>query len=113
MLGLSDGANPMRRHVSLRLPYALVILLVMLMPAMAVIAAGAGRSGSLALMLWMVLLVPLLLVPWLWRCRASEECAEGPRIAAAAAPPDDASEAKLFEAASARLGSMNVDSHYQ
>lgn len=86
----------MRRHVSLRLLYALAILLLLLMPAMALIAAGEGRSGSLPLMLWMVWLVPLLLLLWLWCCRAPEECAGGPRIAVAAAPPDDGTEAKAL-----------------
>ena len=60
----------------LRLANALVVFLAALL--MLVLGAGEGTPQRPTLLFWLLLLLPLLLLPWLWRTLQPEDAADGP-----------------------------------
>jgi hypothetical protein len=58
------------RHVW-RLGEALLILLLFLFPLMLVLGTAEGTPQGPSLLFWVLLLLPLLIIPWLWRAAAS------------------------------------------
>lgn len=79
----------------LRLANALVVFLAALLPLMLVLGAGEGTPQRPTLLFWLVLLLPLLLLPWLWRTLEPEDAADGQTVAARRIEPD-ATQAEAF-----------------
>jgi membrane-associated protease RseP (regulator of RpoE activity) len=87
----------MAHRILLRLANAVVLFFMFLFPLMLLIGVGEGTEARPGILFWMLLLLPLLILPWLWsRAPADAETAEAPRtdlsleaLAAAAAPVVD------------------------
>jgi hypothetical protein len=69
-------------HRLWRLADALLLFLLFLLPLMLVVGQSEGTTGRPTLFFWLLLLLPLLILPWLWRRAEPEERAEG-HVAAA------------------------------
>lgn len=65
-----------------RLADALLLFLLVLLPMMLVLGAAEGTPHRPTLLFWVLLLLPLLLLPWLWRTAEPEETADGQAVAA-------------------------------
>lgn len=65
-----------------RLADALLTFLVVLLPLMLFVGAAEGTLHRAAVLFWLLLLLPLFLLPWLWRSADPEETADGPAAAA-------------------------------
>ena len=65
-----------------RLADALLLFLLVLLPMMLVLGAAEGTPHRPTLVFWVLLLLPLLLLPWLWRTAEPEETADGQAVAA-------------------------------
>lgn len=66
----------------LRLANTLVVFLAVLLPLMLVLGAAEGTPQRPALLFWLLLLLPLLVLPWLWRTLEPEEAADGQTVTA-------------------------------
>lgn len=66
----------------LRLANALVVFLAVLVPLMLVLGAAEGTPQRPTLLFWLLLLLPLLVLPWLWRTLEPEDAADGQTVAA-------------------------------
>lgn len=73
---------------SLRLAHAVLLLLVFLLPMMWLVGAAEGAGGRPTFVLWLVLILPWLVLPWLLSCCAPEETTDGHKVAARQSPPD-------------------------
>ena len=56
-----------------RLADALLLLLMFLLPLMLVVGRSEGTIDRATLLFWLLLILPLLILPWLWRGVAPEE----------------------------------------
>jgi hypothetical protein len=65
-----------------RLVDALLLLLMFLLPLMLVVGRSEGTIDRATLLFWLLLILPLLILPWLWRGVAPEE-GSGGQLAAA------------------------------
>lgn len=65
-----------------RLADALLMFLVVLLPLMLFVGAAEGTLHRATVLFWLLLLLPLFLLPWLWRRADQEETADGPAAAA-------------------------------
>ena len=65
-----------------RLADALLLLLTFLLPLMLVVGRSEGTIDRATLLFWLLLILPLLILPWLWRGVAPEE-GSGGQLAAA------------------------------
>lgn len=65
-----------------RLADALLLFLLVLLPMMLVLGAAEGTPHRPTLLFWVLLLLPLLVLPWLWRTAEPEETADGQAVAA-------------------------------
>ena len=75
----------MRNGLLLRLADAVLLFLLFLLPLMMVIGMSEGTATRPGLLFWLLLLLPLLLMPWLWSSRAPDETAEPRQSAGRAA----------------------------
>jgi membrane-associated protease RseP (regulator of RpoE activity) len=73
----------MARRPVFRLAEAVLLFLALLLPMMLLLGAAEGTAGRPTLVFWVLWLLPLLVIPWLWRRRNPEESLE-PHVAAAA-----------------------------
>ena len=80
------------RHFG-RFTGALLILLLFLFPLMLLLARAEGTPQPPTLLFWLLLILPLLILPWLWRAVALEERARDAR--ATRREPDDAAGADM------------------
>jgi membrane-associated protease RseP (regulator of RpoE activity) len=78
-----------------RLANALLLLLMVLLPVMLLIGNGEGGVERVTLLFWMMFVLPLLVLPWLWRCAAPEERGGG-QLAAAQRVERDTEVANAF-----------------
>lgn len=78
-----------------RLADALLLFLLVLLPMMLVLGAAEGTAHRPTLLFWMLVLLPLLVLPWLWRTAEPEETADG-QAAAARRVERDATGAAAF-----------------
>jgi membrane-associated protease RseP (regulator of RpoE activity) len=78
-----------------RLADALLLFLLVLLPMMLIIGAAEGTPHRPTLLFWVLLLLPLLVLPWLWRTAEPEETADG-QAAAARRVERDATRAEAF-----------------
>jgi membrane-associated protease RseP (regulator of RpoE activity) len=78
-----------------RLADALLLFLLVLLPMMLVLGAAEGTAHRPTLLFWILLLLPLLVLPWLWRAAEPEETADG-QAAAARRVERDATQAEAF-----------------
>src|SRR3990170_3736810 len=69
-------------HRLWRLADALLLFLMFLLPLMLVLGQSEGTADRATMLFWLLLLLPLLILPWLWRRAEPEERAEG-HVAAA------------------------------
>jgi hypothetical protein len=69
-------------HRLWRLADALLLLLFFLLPLMLLVGQSEGTTGRPTLLFWLLLLLPLLILPLLWRRAEPEERAQG-HVAAA------------------------------
>lgn len=65
-----------------RLADALLLFLLVLLPMMLMLGAAEGTPHRPTLVFWVLLLLPLLILPWLWRTAEPEETADGQAVAA-------------------------------
>lgn len=65
-----------------RLADALLLFLLVLLPMMLMLGAAEGTTHRPTLLFWVLLLLPLLILPWLWRTAEPEETADGQAVAA-------------------------------
>ena len=65
-----------------RLADALLVLLMVLLPLMLMVGRGEGTIERVTLLFWLLLILPLLILPWLWMAAAPEE-GSGGQLAAA------------------------------
>lgn len=65
-----------------RLADALLLLLLFLLPLMIVLGRGEGTAERPTMLFWLLLILPLLILPWLWRRAEPEERADA-HVAAA------------------------------
>jgi membrane-associated protease RseP (regulator of RpoE activity) len=65
-----------------------LLLLVFLLPMMWLVGAAEGAGGRPTFVLWLVLILPWLVLPWLLSCCAPEETTDGHKVAARHSPPD-------------------------
>jgi membrane-associated protease RseP (regulator of RpoE activity) len=65
-----------------RLADALLLFLLFLLPVMLLIGHGEGGIEHVTLLFWIMLILPLLVLPWLWRSAAPEERGGGHLAAA-------------------------------
>lgn len=65
-----------------RLADALLLFLLVLLPMMLVLGAAEGTPHRPTLVFWVLLILPLLILPWLWRTAEPEETADGQAVAA-------------------------------
>lgn len=74
----------MKRPVLFRVADAVVLLLIFLLPLMLLIGRAEGTQARPGLLFWLLVLLPLLLLPWLWAARVAEgaETATAPGAAA-------------------------------
>lgn len=79
----------------LRLANALVVFLAVLLPLMLMLGAAEGTPQRPTLLFWLLLLLPLLVLPWLWRTLEPEEAADGQTVAARRVERD-ATQAEAF-----------------
>ena len=73
---------------SLRLAHAVLLFLLFLLPTMWLVGAAEGVSGRPTFVFWLVLLVPLFILPWLLSRCAPEETTDGHQAAARQLPHD-------------------------
>ena len=73
---------------SLRLAHAVLLFLLFLLPTMWLVGAAEGVSGRPTFVFWLVLLLPLFILPWLLSCCAPEETTDGHEIVARQLPHD-------------------------
>ncbi len=73
---------------SLRLAHAVLLMLLFLLPTMWLVGAAEGVSGRPTFVFWLVLILPLFILPWLLSCCAPEETTDGHKIAARQLPHD-------------------------
>ncbi len=62
-----------RRARSFRLGEAVILILILLVPAMLVLGRGEGTVARTPALFWVLLLLPLLAVPWVLRRSDLEE----------------------------------------
>lgn len=85
---------------ALRLPDALLLLLVVLLPWMLVVGTSEGTAARPGVLFWLLVLLPWLILPWIWAARDASETPEAVRADAAEAQEQVAAHAKtLAEAA--------------
>jgi membrane-associated protease RseP (regulator of RpoE activity) len=77
------------RHV-FALPVATAFLLLLTWPAMMALATPAGEAVGPSVLFWVLLIPPVLILPWLLLRREPEEMADGARNAALQVPGDGA-----------------------
>jgi membrane-associated protease RseP (regulator of RpoE activity) len=65
-----------------------LLLLLFLLPMMWLVGAAEGAGGRPTFVLWLVLILPWLVLPWLLSCCAPEETTDGHKVAARQSPPD-------------------------
>jgi membrane-associated protease RseP (regulator of RpoE activity) len=75
---------------SFRLAHAVLLFLLFLLPAMWLVGAAEGVGGRPTFVFWLVLFLPLLILPWLLSCCAPEETTNGHKAAARQLPHDSA-----------------------
>ena len=63
-----------------RLGEAVLLLLILLLPMMLLLGASEGTAGRVTLLFWVLWVLPLLVLPLLWRRRNPEESLE-PEVA--------------------------------
>jgi membrane-associated protease RseP (regulator of RpoE activity) len=63
-----------------RLGEAVLLLLILLLPMMLLLGASEGTAGRVTLLFWVLWVLPLLVLPLLWRRRNPEESLE-PKVA--------------------------------
>lgn len=80
----------MRKSGFVRLADAVLVLLLVLLPLMLMLGAAEGTAHRPTLLFWLLLLLPLLVLPWLWRTAEPEETAGGQAAAARRVEPDAA-----------------------
>jgi membrane-associated protease RseP (regulator of RpoE activity) len=64
-----------------RLADAAVLLLLLLFPLMILLAAAERTAGHPTVLFWLLLLMPVLVLPWLWLQADPEECGQAPVVA--------------------------------
>jgi membrane-associated protease RseP (regulator of RpoE activity) len=69
-------------HRSWRLVDAAILLLLFLLPMMILLGAAERSDRAPTLMFWLLLILPLLILPWLWRRADSDEGGEAQVTAA-------------------------------
>jgi membrane-associated protease RseP (regulator of RpoE activity) len=69
-------------HRLWRLADALALLLLFLLPLMILLGSAERTAGRPTLLFWLLLILPLLILPWLWRRAEPEECSHGHVVAA-------------------------------
>ena len=85
---------------SFRLADELLLFLLFLLPMMLVLGAAERTAQGTTLLFWLLILLPLGILPLLWRAADAEETAQGPRVAARRVEPEIAL-AEEFAAATA------------
>jgi membrane-associated protease RseP (regulator of RpoE activity) len=65
----------MRHRILLQLAHALFVLFLFVLPLMIVIGLGEGTETRPGVLFWMLLSLPLFILPWLWTARAPAEAA--------------------------------------
>lgn len=86
---------------ALRLADAVLLLLLFLLPWMLIVGTAEGTSARPGLFFWLFLLLPWLILPWIWAARDASETPEAVRAAAAEAQEQTAAHARtLAEAVS-------------
>jgi hypothetical protein len=65
-----------------RLVDALLLFLLFLLPLMLIVGRGEGTIERATLLFWLMLILPLLILPWLWRGADPEERGGAPMLAA-------------------------------
>jgi membrane-associated protease RseP (regulator of RpoE activity) len=65
-----------------RLVDALLLFLLFLLPLMLIVGRGEGTIERATLLFWLMLILPLLILPWLWRRADPEERGRVPMLAA-------------------------------
>lgn len=72
------------------LPEATAFLLLLMSPAMAAMATPGAQAGGASELFWVLLIPPLMILPWLLIRREPEDMADGATTAARHVPPDSA-----------------------
>jgi membrane-associated protease RseP (regulator of RpoE activity) len=85
----------MARRRSFSLVQALLLVLVSLLPLMLLLGATEGTGSRPGPLFWLLLVLPLLLVPWLLTCCEPEETAEGHAAIARTLERDESIGARL------------------
>jgi len=73
---------------SFRLADELLLFLLFLLPMMLVLGAAERTAQAPTLLFWLLILLPLVILPLLWRAADAEETAQGPRVAARRVEPE-------------------------
>lgn len=92
-----------------RLADALLLFLMFLLPLMLIVGRGEGTIERATLLFWLMLILPLLILPWLWRGMAPEE-GRGGQVAAAQRVERETAAAEEFGALVAPV--VNVQRAY-
>ncbi len=74
----------MARRRTFRLADAFLLLLIGLLPLMLLLTVSGARNPQPTLLFWMLVLLPLLMLPWLLLCCDPEESEDAPRAVAKA-----------------------------
>lgn len=85
------------RRGAWRLADAVLLFLLFLFPMMLILGRGEGTIDRPTLLFWLLLILPLVILPWLWRRAEPEETAEA-HAAAAQRVERDAAAAEEFRA---------------
>jgi membrane-associated protease RseP (regulator of RpoE activity) len=75
---------------SFRLAHAVLVFLLFLLPTMWLVGAAEGVGGRPTLVFWLLLILPLLILPWLLSCCEPEETTNGHKAAARKVQHDSA-----------------------
>jgi membrane-associated protease RseP (regulator of RpoE activity) len=86
--------RPPRR--ALRLADAVLLLLLFLLPWMLVVGTAEGTAARPGLLFWVLLVLPWLILPWIWAARERSETPEAMRAAAAEAEQQTAAKAQTL-----------------
>src|SRR6266542_2118172 len=69
-------------HRVWRLADALLLLLMFLLPLMVLLGRAEGSGQRPTVLFWILLVLPWLILPWLWRHAEPEECGRAHMAAA-------------------------------
>ena len=88
----------------------MLLLLLFLLPWMLIVGTAEGTAARPGLLFWLLLLLPWLVLPWIWAARERSETPEAVRAAAAEAQEQAAAHAKTLAEAVGDV--MSVERNY-